>query len=115
MFNQKPPVSAFHSESTNPNSNWKFYGSVNPKLKFWGKSIEVTPKGTLTLELNRFDYIFKCILKLIFLQFLKFINLRFNETYTWQAVTCCVHNIIVGKLWFEYVRILFISLRLSFE
>lgn len=75
-----PPVSAFHCDSTSPNTNWKFYGTVNPKIKFWGKSIEVTPKGTLTLELT-----------------------RFNETYTWSAVTCCVHNIIVGKLWFEYV------------
>ena len=37
------------------------------------------PKGTLTLELG-----------------------KFNEMYTWQTVTCCVHNIIVGKLWFEY-------------
>ncbi|XP_076349714.1 oxysterol-binding protein-related protein 1-like isoform X6 [Tachypleus tridentatus] len=26
---------------------------------------------------------------------------RHNETYTWTNVTCCVHNIIVGKLWFE--------------
>ena len=57
----------------------EFYGFVNPKIKFWGKSIEVQPKGTLTLELG-----------------------KFNEMYTWQTVTCCVHNIIVGKLWFEY-------------
>lgn len=74
-----PPISAFHSDSTDPNSYWKFYGCVNPKIKFWGKSIEVQPKGTLTLELG-----------------------KFNEMYTWQTVTCCVHNIIVGKLWFEY-------------
>jgi hypothetical protein len=38
-----PPVSAFHSDSTDPNSYWKFYGCVNPKIKFWGKSIEVQP------------------------------------------------------------------------
>jgi hypothetical protein len=75
-----PPVSAFYSESTTTSQDkWKCYGSVNPKIKFWGKSIEVTPKGSLTLELE-----------------------KFNETYTWQTVTCCVHNIIVGKLWFEY-------------
>ena len=48
----KPPVSAFHSDSTSNTNKWKFYGSVNPKIKFWGKSIEVTPKGTLTLELE---------------------------------------------------------------
>jgi len=74
-----PPVTAFHADSTDSSSGWKYYGTVNPKTKFWGKSIEVYPKGTLTLELN-----------------------KFNEVYTWQTVTCCVHNIIVGKLWFEY-------------
>lgn len=74
-----PPISAFHVDSTNNERDWKFYGDVNAKTKFWGKSIEIYPKGTLTLELN-----------------------SLNETYTWQSVTCCVHNIIVGKLWFEY-------------
>lgn len=29
--------------------------------------------------------------------------LRYNEVYTFSTVTCCVHNIIVGTLWFEYV------------
>lgn len=48
----KPPITAFHTESTSQN-NWKFYGSVNPKIKFWGKSIEVSPKGVLTLELGK--------------------------------------------------------------
>ena len=28
-------------------------------------------------------------------------NYRWNETYTWSNVNCCVHNIIVGKLWIE--------------
>ena len=75
-----PPITAFNVESTNPSRDWQFYGDINPKTKFWGKSIEIYPKGTLTLDLK-----------------------RFNETYTWQSVTCCVHNIIVGKMWFEYV------------
>lgn len=26
---------------------------------------------------------------------------RWNEAYTWTNVNCCVHNIIVGKLWME--------------
>jgi hypothetical protein len=26
----------------------------------------------------------------------------------WQSVTCVVHNIIVGKLWFEYVGVYFL-------
>lgn len=69
-----PPISAFHFE----NNHYIKYGSVYPKLKFWGKSIEVKPEGGHTLRLK------KC-----------------NETYTWSNVNCCIHNIIVGKLWFE--------------
>jgi len=74
-----PPITAFHSEALDPSRAWKFYGNVNAKVKFWGKSVEIKPVGTMSVELN-----------------------KFNETFTWQAVTCCVHNIVVGKLWFEY-------------
>lgn len=42
-----PPVSAFHAESP----IFTLHGSVSPKIRFWGKSIEITPKGTLTLHL----------------------------------------------------------------
>lgn len=28
-------------------------------------------------------------------------NYRWGEAYTWTNVNCCVHNIIVGKLWME--------------
>ncbi|XP_076063131.1 oxysterol-binding protein-related protein 1-like isoform X2 [Oratosquilla oratoria] len=69
-----PPVSAFHSES----QSWIFHGSIHPKLKFWGKSVEIQPKGCLTIELP-----------------------SHGEAYTWTNVNCCVHNIIVGKLWIE--------------
>ncbi|XP_056679785.1 oxysterol-binding protein-related protein 1 isoform X3 [Monodelphis domestica] len=71
-----PPVSAFHAEGLN--NDFIFHGSIYPKLKFWGKSVEAEPKGTITLEL-----------------------LEHNEAYTWTNPTCCVHNIIVGKLWIE--------------
>uniref|UniRef100_A0A8C6CUK7 Oxysterol-binding protein n=1 Tax=Moschus moschiferus TaxID=68415 RepID=A0A8C6CUK7_MOSMO len=71
-----PPISAFHAEGLN--NDFIFHGSIYPKLKFWGKSIEAKPKGTMTLEL-----------------------LEHNEAYTWMNPTCCVHNIIVGKLWIE--------------
>ncbi|XP_062594977.1 oxysterol-binding protein-related protein 2-like [Saccostrea cucullata] len=70
-----PPISAFYVESP----NYKFHGSIHPKLKFWGKSVEVNPKGILTLELK-----------------------NHNETYTWSNINCCVHNVIVGKLWVEH-------------
>ncbi|XP_055955417.1 oxysterol-binding protein-related protein 1 isoform X2 [Patella vulgata] len=70
-----PPISAFHIESP----LYKFHGQIYPKLKFWGKSVDINPKGFVTLELT-----------------------KFNEVYTWQNVNCCVHNIIVGKLWVEH-------------
>lgn len=71
-----PPVSAFHAESLG--GDFVFHGSIYPKLKFWGKSVEAEPKGTITLEL-----------------------LKHNEVYTWSNPFCCVHNIILGKLWIE--------------
>uniref|UniRef100_A0A3P9AAB6 Oxysterol-binding protein n=1 Tax=Esox lucius TaxID=8010 RepID=A0A3P9AAB6_ESOLU len=69
-----PPVSAFHAEGLQ--EDFLFHGSIYPKLKFWGKSVEAEPKGVITLELP-------------------------NEAYTWTNPTCCVHNIIVGQLWIE--------------
>ncbi|XP_037082004.1 oxysterol-binding protein-related protein 2-like [Pollicipes pollicipes] len=69
-----PPVSAFHAEG----DAFRFHGSIQPKLKFWGRSVEIEPRGLLTVELPGHD-----------------------EAYTWSNVNCCVHNIIVGKLWIE--------------
>ncbi|KAJ3594788.1 hypothetical protein NHX12_004094, partial [Muraenolepis orangiensis] len=71
-----PPVSAFHAEGLK--EDFLFHGSIYPKLKFWGKSVEAEPKGVMTLELP-----------------------KHNEAYTWTNPTCCVHNIIVGQLWIE--------------
>ncbi|KAB7494228.1 Oxysterol-binding protein-related protein 1 [Armadillidium nasatum] len=42
-----PPVSAFNADS----EHWTFNGSIHPKLRFWGKSVEIQPKGTLTVQL----------------------------------------------------------------
>ncbi|XP_045908692.1 oxysterol-binding protein-related protein 1-like isoform X2 [Micropterus dolomieu] len=71
-----PPVSAFQAEGLK--EDFIFHGSIYPKVKFWGKSIEAEPKGIITLELP-----------------------KYNEAYTWTNPTCCVHNIIVGQLWIE--------------
>uniref|UniRef100_A0A8C7KHY4 Oxysterol-binding protein n=1 Tax=Oncorhynchus kisutch TaxID=8019 RepID=A0A8C7KHY4_ONCKI len=71
-----PPVSAFHAEGLQ--EDFLFHGSIYPKLKFWGKSVEAEPKGIISLELP-----------------------KYNEAYTWTNPTCCVHNIIVGQLWIE--------------
>lgn len=46
-----PPVSAFYAESLS--QDFQFHGSIYPKLKFWGKSVEAEPKGTMTLELSK--------------------------------------------------------------
>lgn len=69
-----PPISAYHGES----ESFIIRGSVQPKLKFWGKSIEVKPDGYVNVELK-----------------------KHKEVYTWRNVNCCVHNIVIGKLWFE--------------
>ncbi|XP_008317750.1 oxysterol-binding protein-related protein 2-like [Cynoglossus semilaevis] len=71
-----PPVSAFHAQSLK--HEFEFHGSIYPKLKFWGKSVEAEPKGTMTLEL-----------------------LKHKDVFTWTNPVCCVHNIILGKLWLE--------------
>ncbi|XP_033726933.1 oxysterol-binding protein-related protein 1-like [Pecten maximus] len=74
-----PPVSAFLVDS----KQFKIHGSIHPKLKFWGKSVEINPKGTITLELT-----------------------RHGEVYTWSNVNCCVHNVIVGKIWIEHYGVM---------
>ncbi|XP_051983868.1 oxysterol-binding protein-related protein 1 isoform X2 [Xyrauchen texanus] len=71
-----PPVSAFHAEGIK--NDFVFHGSIYPKLKFWGKSVEAEPCGIITLELP-----------------------AHNEAYTWTNPICCVHNIIMGQLWIE--------------
>lgn len=100
-----PPVSAFQAEGLK--DDFIFHGSVYPKLKFWGKSIEAEPKGIITLELPRLAaHSAGC--RASFMSFLPSpppVNWslfhRYNEAYTWTNPTCCVHNIIVGQLWIE--------------
>lgn len=35
---------------------WKFYGDSNLKSKFWGRSIQLDPVGTLTVEFEDGEY-----------------------------------------------------------
>uniref|UniRef100_A0A1I8HVB7 Oxysterol-binding protein n=1 Tax=Macrostomum lignano TaxID=282301 RepID=A0A1I8HVB7_9PLAT len=72
-----PPTSAYHAEAAD--GSWLFHGSVSPKLSFWGKTVDVAPKGVVTVELPKRD-----------------------EVYTYQNVPCKVHNILFGKLWVEH-------------
>ncbi|XP_015771854.1 PREDICTED: oxysterol-binding protein-related protein 1-like [Acropora digitifera] len=71
-----PPVSALQVIS----EDFVFHVTVQPKMKFWGKGIEIQPKGVVTLKFP-----------------------KHNEVYTWNNVNTCVHNIIVGQLWIEQV------------
>lgn len=61
-----PPVSAFHAEAP----SFSFSGSIYPKIKFWGKSVEIQPKGVVTIHLP-----------------------KWNETYSWTNPNCTLHNV----------------------
>jgi len=74
-----PPVSAFHAEGGLNGQDYVFHGSIYPKVRFWGKSIEFQPKGVLTVEIP-----------------------STGDTFTWSNVNCVVHNIVVGTLWMEH-------------
>uniref|UniRef100_A0A671YEC6 Oxysterol-binding protein n=1 Tax=Sparus aurata TaxID=8175 RepID=A0A671YEC6_SPAAU len=70
-----PPVSACHCES----KNFTFWQDVRWKNKFWGKSMEILPIGTVNLTIP-----------------------RFGDHYEWNKVTTCVHNILSGRRWIEH-------------
>lgn len=70
-----PPITAACCES----DNFVYSGVVNPKIKFWGRSVEVQHDGSCRIYLK-----------------------RHKESYVFKAVPCSIHNIIVGKLWFEH-------------
>ncbi|KAM6956064.1 oxysterol-binding protein-related protein 6 [Lycodopsis pacificus] len=70
-----PPVSACHCES----KNFTFWQDVRWKNKFWGKSMEILPIGSVNLMIP-----------------------RFGDHYEWNKVTTCVHNILSGQRWIEH-------------
>ncbi|XP_075896332.1 oxysterol-binding protein-related protein 6 isoform X3 [Nelusetta ayraudi] len=70
-----PPISACHCES----KNFTFWQDVRWKNKFWGKSMEILPVGTVNLTIP-----------------------RFGDHYEWNKVTTCVHNILSGRRWIEH-------------
>eukprot|EP00898_Chlorokybus_atmophyticus_P002870 jgi/Chlat1/3584/Chrsp234S03569 len=70
-----PPVSAAHASG----KGWTYTSTVWVKNAFWGKSLELIPKGTCRVHLE-----------------------AWGEHYTWQKVTSCVHNIVMGTMWLEH-------------
>ncbi|KAL3839974.1 hypothetical protein ACJIZ3_024565 [Penstemon smallii] len=69
-----PMIVACHCEGT----GWKFYGDSNLKSKFWGRSIQLDPVGTLTIEFDD------------------------GEIFQWSKVTTSIYNLILGKLYCDH-------------
>ncbi|XP_020277002.1 oxysterol-binding protein-related protein 2A-like isoform X1 [Asparagus officinalis] len=76
-----PMVIACHCEG----KGWKFWGDSNLRSKFWGRSIQLDPVGTLTLEFDD------------------------GEIFTWSKVTTNIYNLILGKLYCEHHGIMTIQ------
>lgn len=70
-----PPISACHCES----KNFVFWQDVRWKNKFWGKSMEILPFGTVNVTLP-----------------------KYGDCYVWNKVTTCIHNILSGRRWIEH-------------
>ncbi|XP_037665567.1 oxysterol-binding protein-related protein 7 isoform X2 [Choloepus didactylus] len=70
-----PPISACHAES----ENFIFWQDMKWKNKFWGKSLEIVPVGTVHVSLP-----------------------RFGDHFEWNKVTSCIHNILSGQRWIEH-------------
>uniref|UniRef100_A0A2I2YUA5 Oxysterol binding protein like 7 n=1 Tax=Gorilla gorilla gorilla TaxID=9595 RepID=A0A2I2YUA5_GORGO len=70
-----PPISACHAES----ENFAFWQDMKWKNKFWGKSLEIVPVGTVNVSLP-----------------------RFGDHFEWNKVTSCIHNVLSGQRWIEH-------------
>ncbi|WVZ89823.1 hypothetical protein U9M48_036181, partial [Paspalum notatum var. saurae] len=69
-----PMIVACHCDGR----GWRFWGDSNLKGKFWGRSIQLDPKGVLTLEFDD------------------------GETFQWSKVTTSIYNIIIGKIYCDH-------------
>ncbi|XP_078537632.1 oxysterol-binding protein-related protein 6 isoform X1 [Lissotriton helveticus] len=70
-----PPISACHCDS----KNFVFWQDIRWKNKFWGKSMEILPFGTVNVALP-----------------------KYGDSYVWNKVTTCIHNILSGRRWIEH-------------
>ncbi|XP_075631273.1 oxysterol-binding protein-related protein 7 isoform X3 [Balearica regulorum gibbericeps] len=70
-----PPISACHAES----DNFIFWQDMRWKNKFWGKSLEIVPVGTVNIQLP-----------------------RTGDHFEWNKVTTCIHNVLSGPRWIEH-------------
>ncbi|KAL3499542.1 hypothetical protein ACH5RR_038635 [Cinchona calisaya] len=69
-----PTLVACHCEGR----GWKFWGDSNLKSKFWGRSIQLDPVGTLSVEFDD------------------------GEIFQWSKVTTSIYNLILGKIYCDH-------------
>uniref|UniRef100_A0A7S3D687 Oxysterol-binding protein n=1 Tax=Palpitomonas bilix TaxID=652834 RepID=A0A7S3D687_9EUKA len=74
-----PPTSAFFASSQD--GQVEYWGDITLKNKFWGKSVEVYPRGYCYARLKG----------------------PRDDIFSLTKGTAVVHNVIVGKMWMEYV------------
>ncbi|EME30877.1 oxysterol-binding protein-like protein [Galdieria sulphuraria] len=71
-----PPISASHAEGGN--NEWVYSAVHLVANKFWGKSIEVFPTGTVHVFLS-----------------------KYGDHITYEKATTCAHNIVIGNVWID--------------
>ncbi|GFR52678.1 hypothetical protein Agub_g15304 [Astrephomene gubernaculifera] len=72
-----PPVSCFVAEGAGP-QGYEFYGEVETKTKFWGKTIDCVLSGHMSLRLK-----------------------AFGEEYRCNLGTLVINDIILGRFWID--------------
>ncbi|XP_061562443.1 oxysterol-binding protein-related protein 7 [Phycodurus eques] len=70
-----PPISACHAES----ENFSFWQDQRWKNKFWGKSLEIVPTGTVNVTIP-----------------------RYGDHYEWNKVVTCIHNVLSQQRYLEH-------------
>jgi len=69
-----PPVSCVHATGT----GWRWSQALRIRSKFWGKSMEFQPEGSVHLSLG-----------------------EHGEEYKWNKVTSCIHNLLGQERWVD--------------
>jgi len=69
-----PPVSCVHATGT----GWSWAQALRIRSKFWGKSMEFQPEGSVHLNLE-----------------------KQGEEYKWNKVTSCIHNLLGQERWVD--------------
>jgi len=69
-----PPVSCVHATGT----GWSWSQALRIRSKFWGKSMEFQPEGSVHLTLQ-----------------------EHGEEYKWNKVTSCIHNLLGQERWVD--------------